>query len=123
MQVSDAQLIAGLAEFDRLLDSRPGRYVMVMDNRHSAGLTASQRGIIAENNKRNEMRARARSLGAAFVMSSGIVRGIMTAVFWIKKPAVETVVFDDLEEALSWAKGRLAAASRNSIAPSAAARP
>lgn len=109
--VTDAQLRAALESYSRILASRAGAYVMVMDNRAASALSASQRKIIAEYNSTHEARTRARCRGVAFVMTSSFVRGIMTAVFWLKKPATETRVFEDYDDAMLWAEGRVSLSS------------
>lgn len=112
--VTDAQLRAALESYSRILAARPGVYTMVMDNRAASALSASQRKIIADYNSTHEARARERCRGVAFVMTSSFVRGIMTAVFWLKKPATETRVFEDVDEAIAWAHSRI---SLSSVSP------
>ena len=118
--VSDAQLRKALDEYSAMLASRSGPFVILMDNRHSPGLSAAQRKIIGEYNVANEARTRARCRGMAFVMTSAFVRGIMTAVFWLKTPPAESRVFEDFDEAMQWAT--LRARSMPSMRPGQVAR-
>ncbi len=113
-EVTDSQLIAALKAYDEILDKRQGPYAMVMDNRHAPALPAAQRKIIAEYNAAHGTRTRLRCRGTAFVMTSPFVRGLMTAVFWLKKPLAETIVFEELDDALRWARARL---ETNSLSP------
>jgi hypothetical protein len=46
------------------------------------------------------------SLGIVFVVASAVVRGILTALFWIRRVPVPHTIAPDLDEALSWAIAR-----------------
>lgn len=73
---------------------------------------ASQRKYAAEFQKRNrELQVRA-SVGGAIVATSALVRGVLTAVFWLQQSALETCVVGSREEALRYAVGLLAAAGQ-----------
>lgn len=73
---------------------------------------ASQRKYAAEFQKRNrDLQVRA-SVGGAIVATSTLVRGVLTAVFWLQRSALETVVFGSREEALVYGVGLLAGAGQ-----------
>ena len=97
------QLDAALEHYDAVLERRRASYAVVFDHRDVKYLRAAHRTRIAEYNKRHEARARAYCRGSAFVIHSPIVRGMMTAILWIKKPPAETRVFEDFAEAKTWA--------------------
>jgi len=73
---------------------------------------ASQRKYAAEFQKRNrELQVRA-SVGGAIVATSTLVRGVLTAVFWLQRSALETHVVASREEALAYGVGLLTSAGQ-----------
>ena len=42
-------------------------------------------------------------VGVAFVMPSVLVRGALTAIFWLSRLSAPHVVYKDLDDALGWA--------------------
>jgi hypothetical protein len=115
-QLTDAERLEALAESDRLLSSRTGKYSMVLDNRKAGPVPPTQRKLIADYMEKHAARARMRCLSTAFVMDSTVMRGVLTAIMWIRKPEVETRVFAELDEAIAWSRG-LHAASRGLSRP------
>lgn len=85
------------------LRARKGPFVMVQDLRHSPGTSARQRQMQADEMGRVQALEHVTQLGAAFVFSSVLLRGMMTAIFWMYRPRWETRVFAELDEALTWA--------------------
>ena len=102
------QLEVALKHYDRTLEARREPYAVVFDSRNVKGMDASLRRRLAQYNAENEDRARAFCRGSAFVMTSTMVRGLMTAILWVRKPPVETRVFEELDEAMDWARLRVA---------------
>jgi hypothetical protein len=73
---------------------------------------ASQRKYAAEFQKRNrELQVRA-SVGGAIVATSTLVRGVLTAVFWLQRSALDTHVVASREEALAYGIGLLTSAGQ-----------
>ena len=73
---------------------------------------ASQRKYAAEFQKRNrELQVRA-SVGGAIVATSTLVRGVLTAVFWLQKSALEMHVVASREEGLVYGVELLANAGQ-----------
>ena len=56
-------------------------------------------------------------VGCGLVFQSTVLRGILTAIFWLKKPEYEVRVFADVTEAVVW--GRKHAFDQRSDAPRA----
>jgi hypothetical protein len=69
--------------------------------------TATQRKYAAEFVKRNSTLSQQASLGTASVTPSSILRGIMTAIFWISPPPTPAVFFATRNEAYLHAIGVL----------------
>lgn len=81
--------------------------VFVVDMRDAAPPQATQRRIASDWMKKNVDRFMGVSLGAAFVISSPLVRGALTAVFWLQPLKVPHDMFGHLDDAVRWAIGRL----------------
>lgn len=82
-----------------------------------AGITsasARQRGLFSEHLKRFEPHDVAYNQGSALIVPNSFVRGIVTAVFWLKPPRFPNECFSTRGEAIAWAAERLALAQRRS---------
>lgn len=101
--IADAALASALEASARMIDERASRYSLVLDNRLARNMSATQRKLIADDMAKHAERTKRLCLGTAFVFDSALMRGILTAVFWLREPEVETRVFGDIEEAVSWA--------------------
>ncbi|MET0385475.1 MAG: hypothetical protein ABW321_05935 [Polyangiales bacterium] len=82
------------------------RLVSIIDLRGSFPLTAKQRSKLAAWLKQKEQLSHEVSLGMAFVITSAVIRGVLTAVFWVQNPPVPCTVEGDLDAAVRWAIDR-----------------
>lgn len=71
--------------------------------------TANQRRLFAEHLARFEPHDIAYNCGSALIVPSAVLRGIVTAVFWIKPPKFPNQLFEKREDALVWATKQLRA--------------
>jgi hypothetical protein len=110
--IDDAELKRSLQACDAMVDERRTRYSVVLDNRLARNMSPTQRKLIADHMAVREQLTRSLCLGSAFVLDSAVMRGILTAVFWMHKPVVQTKVFAELDGAVQWA-GMLHAALRS----------
>jgi hypothetical protein len=96
-----------LAYLGWIYETRSGPYCLIIDARNTPRPAPLQRKV--ETEFRNEYAAHVKQhcRGTAFVMSSKVMAGVLTAMFWIKKPDTEIKSFSDFDEALTWAKGRV----------------
>ena len=110
-QLTDAERRDSLEASTTVLNAH-GRehYAMVLDNRRAGPLPATQRKMIADYMTEHSMRARSRCVCMAMVMDSMVMRAMLTAIMWLRKPEVESQVFADLGEAITWARSKLQAA-------------
>lgn len=69
--------------------------------------SASQRKIFAEHLARFEAHDIAYNCGSALVVPSAVLRGLVTAVFWVKPPKFPNQLFEKREDALAWATRQL----------------
>lgn len=115
-QLSDEERIATLDETDRVLEARTGRYGLVLDNRKAEPPSAKQRAVIGEYGVRSAERVRTRCVATALVVSTEVMRSMITAVQWKTGKQENLEVFDELAMALAWTQHRLEV-DRRSVPP------
>jgi hypothetical protein len=84
------------------------RVAWVVDLAGIIKATATQRRLFSEHLGRFEPHDIAYNQGSALVAPNAVVRGVVTAVFWLRAPCFPTECFSTHEEALAWASARLA---------------
>lgn len=111
-QLSDSERLASLEICSNALNAHGlERYAMILDNRKAGPMPATQRRMMADYMEKHAMRARARCVCTAMVMDSAVMRAMLTAILWLRRPEVETQVFGELDEAITWARHKFEAAS------------
>jgi len=105
--LTDQERASALMETDTVIESRPGRYAMVLDNRQAGPLSPTQRILIAEYAERTVERVRLRRAATAMIVSTEVMRMMVTAIQWKIGKHGEMEVFDQLETALRWAQERM----------------
>lgn len=105
--LTDDQFAQYLDDLTRNLERRQ-KTVVILDARRSGATPAAQRRMQADWLKEYEPLLRQYTLGTAFVISSRVVRGILTAILWVQPLPSEHVVVSTLAEALAWASERFA---------------
>ncbi len=106
-QLSDEERIATLEETDRVLAEQTGRYALVLDNRKAEPPSAKQRALIGEYGVRSAERVKQRCVATALVVSTEVMRAMITAVQWQTGKQDNLEVFDELAMALAWTQHRL----------------
>jgi hypothetical protein len=99
--VTDEEMANHLAEFSAEVKRRKEPCVVVLDLQECEKLSVTQRKMTTENML--EMDARNQILGCAMVFESRLLRGILTAMFWVHRPRYPTRIFNTLAEARDWA--------------------
>ena len=64
----------------------------------------------ADQMRDDRVRLQAQCVGGAFVLGAPLVRGALTAIFWLQPLPFDHVVVPDEARAESWARARLARA-------------
>lgn len=107
LRFDDDALHELLAELQRRLD-RGDPYVLVFDLSHVGLPTARQRQAMAAHmrDNRDKIRRRVRAIGV--VAPSPVLRGLVTAVFWMEPPTVPHQIFATRFEADLWARAVVA---------------
>ena len=80
----------------------------VVDLRELLRVPPHQRKLFADHLKRFEAHDVAYNQGSAIVVPNTLVRGIMTAVFWLSPPRFPNQAFASVGAAKQWASQRLA---------------
>ena len=84
------------------------RYVMIVNASRAYGITTQQRKMQAAWMKRRHREIAANCLGIAFVMTSPIVRGMLTAILWLQPLPCPHYTCSTRAQAQSWCEGKLA---------------
>ncbi len=108
-KATDAEVEALLAAFKRPLNRRE-KYVEIFDGTHADPGSPTQRRRIADWMRAHTSLISTYSLGTAIVIPSALVRGALTAVFWIQPMPCPYTVVSTMAEAEAWAEEKLRAA-------------
>lgn len=103
-----AQDFSGYLHWYLLRLQRRQRLAIVFDAVKARPPTALERRQQADFLREHEGLLRLYCTGAAFVISSTMIRGALTAIFWIQPPVYEYTVLPTVVEATAWARQRLA---------------
>ena len=103
----DQELEAFLDEFRLRVGDRDQPYATVLDLTHASSMSARQRKMMGERLRTSNKHQRYNVVGA-FVFTSVLMRGMLTAIMWLKKPEYPCRIFATTEEAVTWAKARMA---------------
>ncbi len=104
--LDDDAFNAYLAEYRAFL-GRGMRYAIVIDASTSGVPSPAQRRLLADSIRDDRPRLRAQCVGGAFVISSTLVRGALTAVLWLQPLPFEYVLVKDVDAAERWCRERL----------------
>jgi hypothetical protein len=118
---TDAELRAYYDEIARTMLSRPEPYCNVIDARNASAPTPSQRKIMADFRVTHEEHIRKYCRGSAFVFESGLMRGVITAIHWLRRPEMPHKSFGTMFEAMTWARVQLEVAKAQARDPLARA--
>lgn len=82
-------------------------YAMVIDARNVAPTPATQRKILADHMASTREFSSRYCAGVAMIYDSIVMRGVMTAIFWLVSPAYPTAVCATLDEGKDWCHAQL----------------
>jgi hypothetical protein len=100
--VTDEGLRAHLDEFEAEVRARGGGAAVLLDLRVCERLSVAQRRMLSERMERNDEAGLARS--CAMVFESRLLRGILTAMFWVYRPRYSTRTFANHRDAFEWSQ-------------------
>jgi hypothetical protein len=81
---------------------RGRKLAILYDLTQASPLSPQQRRMQAEWIRQFEQLGRAVTLGVAFVTASAIIRGVLTAIFWVRPPYSPHHVCTELDDGLDW---------------------
>ena len=105
--MTEEKLTRQLEICGRLYVERQEPYVLVVDARTGRRPDAIERKILNDFRAEHQGHIHRFCRGIAFVFSSELLRGVLTAMYWVRKPSTETKVFTDYETALNWGAEQL----------------
>ena len=100
--VDDAELTAYIDHWASGIAARKGPYVGVIDLSNSAGLAPHQRKTIVGSMNDDAHGILPRCRGTALVFQSAVLRGMLTAMLWVRPPTYPVKIFGSREQALAW---------------------
>ena len=101
---SDAEVRAFCAARERWAETSVHRCAWIADLSQLRVVSSIQRKIFADHLKRFEPHDEKYNQGSAIVVPNALVRGVVTAVFWISPPKFPNKAFSDVDSAREWAK-------------------
>ena len=103
VEVTDADLLASVTSLGAIA-KRGERYTLLIDARGARPLGARQRQILAEASRATEAEATRNCAASAIIVSNAIMRGVMTALHWLKPTGYPERSFTDIGEAEAWVR-------------------
>lgn len=108
--VIDGAVVKGMmSSFDHA-HQQGGKFSVVMDATETRRLPgARERELLAKwlQDEKRQQREREINVGAAVVVSSGLVRAFVAAIYFVRKPVTPQHWAATLEEGVEWACARL----------------
>ena len=115
--VSDDEMQAVMDEVQTL--KRLGAvHALVLDVRKVSQLSPKQRRMITTQMEDDKAITEQFTAGVALVFESRLLRGFLTAIFWVRPAIAPTRVFNAPQDAIAWCAAQAAAKITSSTAPS-----
>lgn len=103
---TDEDIEAYLRLLEEVLRRRE-RHVLIVDATRGKAMKGTHRQRIAAWNKRNAEALRLYRAGLVLVTDSAMLRGIVTAIYWISAPPFPYLAMSSIERARFWAHEQL----------------
>ncbi len=107
---TDEDMAGYLLMGERLL-ARRQPHVLIVDATAGRSLNSVHRKMVAEWNSRYSVALRRYRVGLVLVTPSALLRGMVTAIYWVSPAPFPYQPVATLEEAVAWANQQLAAAA------------
>ena len=108
-RIVDEELAGFLVALDGFIRAQRRAFAWVVQADATVSSSAGQRRMFAEAELRLQEYDRVLCAGTSFVLSSPVMRGVVTAVYWLAPPVYPYRFFATLPEAQAWAKAQLTA--------------
>jgi len=106
---SDEELLACCTARETFVERARYSIAWVVDLSAIRTVTARQRQIFAAHLGRVERHNLTYNRGSALIVPNPVLRGVVTAVFWVKAPRFPYCLFAHRHEGIRWAEGQLRA--------------
>src|SRR5262252_2029385 len=100
-ELTDEAVLSVLRDLEARL-ARGGTYGLIFDLSNAGTPNAVQRQLLAGHMRKNRALIERSVRRLAVVAPSSMVRGMLTAIFWIQPPPVPYEVFSSRDEAAAW---------------------
>jgi hypothetical protein len=88
-----------------------GRCVLVVDALAATTFSSEQRRLLFEWRVRTLALCQTRSMGVAYVIKSALVRGLLKATFFVRRPVWPFIIVENLPIATEWAEAKVSLAT------------
>lgn len=105
---SDADLEAFIVCLEALVGAQRSPFAWVVMADAMLATSAKQRKMFSEAETRMQPQDRRFCAGTAIVLSSPVIRGVVTAIYWLTPPVYPYTLCKSAEEARTWSERRLA---------------
>jgi hypothetical protein len=109
---SDADLVRFIDALEALVAGQRAPFAWVVLADAMLSTSAKQRKLFSEAESRMQAQDRLYCAGTAIVLTSSMVRGVVTAVYWLTPPVYPYTLCANEEQARAWAGEKLAARLR-----------
>lgn len=105
-EATDEIMFECMHEMDELRqNAKP--FALVLDLSTTKNMSAKHRKMLTDNMAKHEAEMKQLCRGTGMVFTSAVLRGVLTAIFWVKKPAYPTQVFATREAAFEWCAAQM----------------
>ena len=108
--VDDQRMREYLDRHRKMELERQEHYVQVLDLRRTGKLTPEQRQMLTDRMKFQE--SGTMCVGLAMIFESRVLRGVLSMIFWVRRPVFPTRIFATPQEAIPWAREQMRAFER-----------
>jgi len=100
--VSDQAFVQAISDYTMAISKHLEPHTVLLDLRHNPGLTPKQRNILTDGFKPGKDNIQPGCQGTALVFTSKLLKSMLTAMFWIRRPPQITKVFNSITDAETW---------------------
>lgn len=109
---SDADLEGFLVVLEALVAAQRAPFAWVVIADAMISTSAKQRKMFSEGEARMQAQDKRYCAGTAIVLTSSMIRGVMTAIYWLTPPVYPYTLCANEQQADAWAREQLAARLR-----------
>lgn len=104
---SDADLEAFIARLEALVNAQRAPFAWVVMADAMLSTSAKQRKMFSEAETRMQPQDKRFCAGTAIVLSSPVIRGVVTAIYWLTPPVYPYTLCKSASEARVWSETKL----------------